>query len=485
MSDWFYRAFEDRYRGSRDIIRGRLKIYLSFVQPLAQGGAAALDLGCGRGEWLELLNEAGFAAVGVDLDEGMLAACRERNLSVVNGDVLEVLRAHADASLAVVSAFHLVEHIPFGQMQTLIAEALRVLQPGGLLILETPNPENLVVGTSSFYDDPSHIRPLPPKLLAFAVEFGGFARHNVLRLQEAEHLSSADRLELFDVLAGVSPDYAVVAQKAGAPSQLADWDALFTATYGIDLHFLAQRYQQEQDRVRDEVAQLRERQDLTSMSVQQQFATVDSQIARLHSTTLTLAADIAKNETMHSDELARRAAMAAADKNENINFRLRTRISQLEGLHQNAVDESARLAQHVAWIEGRLTQAEAEAAALRHELGELLRRRISIGKRVLRAFAGSGRWLARAGRASRPRQPVHSALRRIIQSVLRRPALKRVARRLVSHFPRVHTRLLQLMYAPAPTDIARAADIDPLASEMSPRSLVIYRALTSESKNKD
>ncbi|QNB01223.1 bifunctional 2-polyprenyl-6-hydroxyphenol methylase/3-demethylubiquinol 3-O-methyltransferase UbiG [Massilia sp. Se16.2.3] len=505
MSGGFYRAFEDRYRGSRDVISARLAVYLPFVRPLVHEGAAALDLGCGRGEWLELLTQAGFAAEGVDLDEGMLAACRERGLRVVNGDALEALRARPDGSLAVVSAFHLVEHIPFEQVQALIAEALRVLQPGGLLIMETPNPENLVVGTSSFYDDPSHLRPLTPKLLGFAVEFGGFGRHTILRLQEAEHLRDAAGVGLFDVLAGVSPDYSVVAQKAGAPAHLASIDNAFAATHGLDLHDLAQRYQQGQDALRGELIGVREQQTATGLAVQQQLATVDAQIAHVHASTVGLGEEQAlltaaqagfgerllecersqEQADLRLDGLEENVQRLARATDEPVVKRLRTRVLELEASHQHAVDESARLAQHVAWIEGRLTHAESEAAALRHQLGELLLRRGGIKVRLVRMLGSGRRRLLDAARTSRLRQPAYAPVRRVVRGVLRRPALKRVARRLVTHFPRLHTRLMQLMYAPAAAASAAPADIDPLALQMSPRSLSIYRALRAASKPKD
>lgn len=245
MSVPFYRAFEDRYRGARDEIKQRLRAYTAFLAPLAARlpSAPALDLGCGRGEWLELLGEHGFAARGVDLDDGMLAACRERGLEVETADALAALRARPDASLALVSAFHLVEHIPFALVQELIAQALRTLQPGGLLILETPNPENLVVGATSFYLDPSHLRPLPPALLAFAAEHAGFARHKVVRLQEQPQLHTDAPLGLINVLEGASPDYSVVAQKAGPDAAMAALDAAFEAEYGFALAPLAARYE--------------------------------------------------------------------------------------------------------------------------------------------------------------------------------------------------------------------------------------------------
>ncbi len=242
--DGFYRAFEDRYRGSRDLIRERLKVYLPFVEPLRQiyEPTSALDIGCGRGEWLELLQDAGFAAYGVDLDEGMLDACFRRGLPIQHGDGIAHLQSLADESLCVVSGFHVAEHISFEELNALVVQALRVLKPGGLLILETPNPENLVVGSSNFFLDPSHLRPIPPLLLSFIPEYHGFARVRVLRLQELPELHQRSAVTLMDVLGGASPDYAVVAQKEAATELLTRFDAAFASHHGIELHELARRY---------------------------------------------------------------------------------------------------------------------------------------------------------------------------------------------------------------------------------------------------
>lgn len=242
----FYRAFEDRYRGSRELIKERLQVYRGFIAPLQllYGECAALDLGCGRGEWLELLEEQGFQSLGVDLDEGMLDVCDSRGLSTERRDVLEKLRELPDESQVVVSGFHIVEHIPFASLQVLIAEALRVLKPAGLLILETPNAENIVVGTNNFYLDPTHERPIPHLLLGFLTEYAGFARSKLLRLQEVEGLDKASDIKLLTVLEGVSPDYAIVAQKKGDATQVGLFDEVFSTDYGVGLGKLAQRYEQ-------------------------------------------------------------------------------------------------------------------------------------------------------------------------------------------------------------------------------------------------
>jgi O-antigen chain-terminating methyltransferase len=243
-TDNFYRAFEEKYRGSRDVIRSRLRQYLSFIDPLKQleAHARAVDLGCGRGEWLELLQEAGFDAHGVDLDEGMVRACREIGLQVTKGDAVDYLRDLPDESQVIVSGFHIAEHLPFANLRGLVQAALRVLKPAGLLILETPNPENIRVGTNTFYLDPTHQRPLPPELLSFLPQYYGFARVKVIRLQESPELIQADTVTLRDVVNGVSPDYAVIAQKDADEARMRATGHAFEAEYGLTLEGLMTRF---------------------------------------------------------------------------------------------------------------------------------------------------------------------------------------------------------------------------------------------------
>ncbi|MBF5003878.1 class I SAM-dependent methyltransferase [Diaphorobacter caeni] len=242
----FYRAFEDRYRGSRELIRERLEAYLPFVRPLLTmyPEAEILDLGCGRGEWLELLRDQGFRVRGIDKDTGMLAACLERGLTVEQGDALAFLRALPDNTLNIVSGFHFIEHIPFEALDELMTQARRVLKPGGLLILETPNPENLVVGSCNFYLDPTHQRPIPPLLLSFLAQFHEFARVKILRMQESAALhEEGAKISLSDVLEGVSPDYGIIAQKVSDASLARDFDVAFQRDYGLDLRQLANLFE--------------------------------------------------------------------------------------------------------------------------------------------------------------------------------------------------------------------------------------------------
>ena len=259
----FYRAFEDRHRGPRELIKARQRVYLPFIEPLRSiyRDAKAIDLGCGRGEWLELLQDAGFDARGVDLDDNMLAACRELGLNAAAADALAALKALPDESQLVVSGFHIAEHIQFSDLQTLVQEALRVLKPAGLLILETPNPENMVVGTVNFYLDPTHQKPIPPELLSFLPEYYGFDKVKVVRLQEDKALSGKAWISLLDVLAGVSPDYAVISQKSADASLLSLTKDAFAQDYGLTLDSLAKRFDQQTEKVAQVQAQNQQAQD--------------------------------------------------------------------------------------------------------------------------------------------------------------------------------------------------------------------------------
>lgn len=175
LFDAYYLAFEDACRGSEDAIRAHLGHYEPQWEAARQAGNKALDLGCGRGEWLALLAEQGFDTHGIDTNVAMVEHCRERGFSVTHTDAICALRELSDNSHALISAFHLAEHLPFDVLYTLVDEAQRVLAPGGVLILETPNPENVLVGSHTFYHDPTHLNPLTPTALEFLLGYHGFA----------------------------------------------------------------------------------------------------------------------------------------------------------------------------------------------------------------------------------------------------------------------------------------------------------------------
>lgn len=238
MKDSFYSAFESEHRGSRELIKSRQKIYNDFIFALADiyPQSKACDLGCGRGEWLELLSEAGFDAIGIDLDEGMLSYCHDLGLNVIQQDVIQFLKKLDDNSVSLISSFHLIEHIGFENVKILVQEALRVLKPNGLLILETPNCENIIVGTNNFYLDPTHVAPIPNELLSFLTRYSGFKRNKIIRLQGDPSLTTNDSLQLIDIFERVSKDYGLIAQKDGPENISGKFDNIYNKECGVSVN---------------------------------------------------------------------------------------------------------------------------------------------------------------------------------------------------------------------------------------------------------
>jgi 2-polyprenyl-3-methyl-5-hydroxy-6-metoxy-1,4-benzoquinol methylase len=213
--DVLYASFEDQFRGSRHDIKERFRIYVPILKE-AGLTTGILDIGCGRGEWLEVLAEEGFEARGVELNLAMIEQCRERKLDVVSGDAVTYLQGLPDNSLSAVTGFHFIEHVPFETLIKLLDETVRVVKPGGMVIFETPNPENVLVGSQYFYFDPTHRNPLPASVVQFLLESRGLARVEVMRLHPAEHLKVEGEDELterFNDYFFGPMDYAVTGRK--------------------------------------------------------------------------------------------------------------------------------------------------------------------------------------------------------------------------------------------------------------------------------
>jgi SAM-dependent methyltransferase len=219
LPDALYAGFEDRFRGTREDIMQRVSVYLPLVRDCGAGGgdAPVLDIGCGRGEWLEVLGGSGLLARGVDLNPVMIAECRARGFDVLQADGVDHLRQLPPGSLGALSAIQVIEHIGFNELLALLDEARRVLRPGGLLVLETPNPENLVVGACGFYYDPTHRQPLPPEPMRHVAAARGFTKVEILRLHPAtppgrSQTGSDAWSARIDALLYGPQDYAIVAR---------------------------------------------------------------------------------------------------------------------------------------------------------------------------------------------------------------------------------------------------------------------------------
>ena len=216
--DFFYASFEEKFRGTYEEITDRLKVYLPLIEEAKLGTLESpiLDVGCGRGEWIELLQKSGYIAQGLDINRVTIEQCRERGLQVIEADVIAHLSSLPDKSIGALTGFHIIEHLPFAILIRLFDEAVRVLKPGGLVIFETPNPQNVLVGSNTFYLDPTHRNPLPSPMIKFMAESRGLSQVKIMDLHpfpESYKLSDSEVAERFSNYFYGPQDYAVVGFK--------------------------------------------------------------------------------------------------------------------------------------------------------------------------------------------------------------------------------------------------------------------------------
>jgi SAM-dependent methyltransferase len=170
-----YRGFEDLFRGPEEMIRDRQRVYLDLIA----GRGPVLDAGCGRGEFLDLLEERGIACRGVDLDPDMVKRCHEKgHESVEQGDLLDVLEQTPSGSLGAVFSAQVIEHLEFAQLQRFLRLGLSRLRPGGLLIAETVNPHS-AAALKAFWVDPTHMHPLFPETMLALCALSGYAAADI------------------------------------------------------------------------------------------------------------------------------------------------------------------------------------------------------------------------------------------------------------------------------------------------------------------
>lgn len=220
-----YVRLEEVFRGSQEEIRRRGQVYLPYIAEAAaaSGSRATLDLGCGRGELLQLLADNGYQARGIDLNPMFIEENRNAGRDVALLDALSALRRAEPGSLAAITSIHLVEHLPVDVLVRLLDLAFVALRPGGKLILETPNPQNLRTSAYYFYFDPTHRNPIPPPLLQWMAGDRGFVDVRVDLLEDGRFAPEFERvpqeqaqaalLNAFVDWLAASPDYAIIATK--------------------------------------------------------------------------------------------------------------------------------------------------------------------------------------------------------------------------------------------------------------------------------
>jgi O-antigen chain-terminating methyltransferase len=208
--DWL--AFANRFRGSEERIRGQQQRY---VERFAGTAGEILDIGCGRGEFLEAVREAGILARGIDLSQECVEVCLAKGLDAERADLFAFLEARADRSVAGVYCSQVVEHLTPAAVARFVDLLGRKLRAGALVAIETPNPECLAIFASHYYIDPTHTRPVPAVLLHYYLEEAGFGAIQIEYLEpavdsmpELAELPTAVREKFFGGL-----DYSIFAKR--------------------------------------------------------------------------------------------------------------------------------------------------------------------------------------------------------------------------------------------------------------------------------
>jgi 2-polyprenyl-3-methyl-5-hydroxy-6-metoxy-1,4-benzoquinol methylase len=208
-----YSRFAERFRGSADYVKEGQKFYV----PIFQKCRNVLDIGCGRGEFLELMRDAGVPARGIEQSAELVALCRSRGLEAEEADLFQYLRDQPNGAFDGIFCAQVVEHLPPNRLPEMIRLAAEKLARGGVLLIETPNPECLAIYATHFYLDPTHQRPIPHPLLAFYMEengLGGIEVHKrspaVESMPALQCLPEEFRQQFFGGL-----DYGIAGRKLG------------------------------------------------------------------------------------------------------------------------------------------------------------------------------------------------------------------------------------------------------------------------------
>ena len=219
MKPSFYLEFENKFRGSRQQVYDILSNYNGLIQYIVDTDKepSLLDIGCGRGEWLQKCSNKGFKSIGLEINDQMVETCQNIGLEIMQGDAIDILKDLPENSFSLITAFHIIEHICFDSIYDIFVECKRILKKDGVLIIETPSIDNLSISSQNFYIDPTHINPINPDLLSFTLGRIGYDMVKVFYINGGP-LQNEDQYSLTRVLNGVAQDVMMVATKSSKAS---------------------------------------------------------------------------------------------------------------------------------------------------------------------------------------------------------------------------------------------------------------------------
>ena len=222
IEDWRYSGFENRFRGSQADVKKQQAVYLSCFKK----DGKVLDMGCGRGEFMELLLENGFEPIGVDINSQMVDVCLDKGLNARQGDILQTLAGFEDGSLSGIFSSQVIEHLAPDYLKRLVEICRAKLELDGVIVLETVNPTSVFALVQIYFLDPSHQKPIHPQALKFLLEGAGFEDVEIrysfsLKEERLQALPGADdrttilnrNIDSLNELLYGPPNYAAVGKK--------------------------------------------------------------------------------------------------------------------------------------------------------------------------------------------------------------------------------------------------------------------------------
>tara|TARA_Y100001968_G_scaffold112514_1_gene101965 strand:- start:5540 stop:6823 length:1284 start_codon:yes stop_codon:yes gene_type:complete len=221
MNSKYYLQFENKFRGDRQSIFNQYAEYDSLIELVLNNtkNPRLLDIGCGRGEWLERHKDKFKDSLGIEKDLDMAKVCRDLDLDIIQGDAIESILKLENNSFTVISLFHIIEHLNHSILIRLLKECYRVLNEDGIIIMETPSIDNLLVSSKLFYTDPTHISHINPDSLSFDLSSIGFDDNKYFYIHGGP-LKDSNPLKTTRILNGVAQDVLFIGSKSDNTTKL-------------------------------------------------------------------------------------------------------------------------------------------------------------------------------------------------------------------------------------------------------------------------
>ena len=209
-----YLEFENKFRGDSDSIREQFSCYNLLIEKVIADikDPKFVDIGSGRGEWIQNWNKKIKDCYGLEINSKMVELTRDMGLTILQGDAITSLKEFSSSTISVITIFHLIEHLKYEELIELLSECYRILSPDGVLIMETPSIDNIIVSTNTFYIDHTHINHINPESLMFELDKIGYYHSKFFHIHGGP-MQNDKSSKITRILNGVAQDILFISTK--------------------------------------------------------------------------------------------------------------------------------------------------------------------------------------------------------------------------------------------------------------------------------